>query len=105
MLDMQAIMPQEYPGKEDWYQHFYSLLDTFKDERYYRIDGRLVFVLYHVADIPDAAEYMQYWQELAVKEGLGGFYFISYIDDIADLHNPAHDLCKKKIVCCKRNVS
>lgn len=104
MLDMQAIMSQEYPGKEDWDQHFYSLLDTFRDERYYRIDGRLVFVLYHVADIPDAAEYMQRWQELAKKEGLGGFYFMSYIDDIADLHNPAHELCEKKIVCCKSNI-
>jgi len=105
MLDMQAIMRQEYPGPADWDMHFYALLDTFKDTRYYRINNRLVFVLYHIADIPDAAAYMQRWQELAQKEGLGGFYFMSYIDDIADLHNPVHDLCEQKIVCCKSNIT
>ena len=105
MLDMQAIMPQEYPGPEDWDAHFYALLNTFKDSRYYRIDNRLVFVIYHIADIPDAKDFMNRWQELAQQEGLNGFYFMSYIDDIADLHNPIHTLCEKKIVCCKSNIS
>ena len=105
MLDMQAIMPQEYPSAEDWDKHFYTLLDTFKDERYYRIDGKMVFVLYHAADIPDVEQYMQRWQELAQKEGLGEFCFMSYIDDMADLNNPVHDLCEQKVLCCKSNLS
>jgi hypothetical protein len=55
--------------------------------------------------MPNAAEYMQRWQEFAAKEGLGAFCVMSYIDDIADLKNHAHDLCDKKVVCCKSNVS
>ena len=105
MLDMQAIMPQEYPGEKDWDLHFYTLLDTFKDPRYYKIDGRLVFVLYHAADIPHVEQYMQRWQELAIKEGLPGFYFMSYVDDIADVNNPVHNLCEQKVVCCKSNIT
>lgn len=105
ILDMQAIMQQEYPGKEDWEMHFYTLLDTFKDTRYYKIDGRLVFVLYHAADIPNVEQYMQCWQNLAKLEGLSGFYFMSYIDDIADVNNPVHDLCDQKVVCCKNNIT
>lgn len=105
MLDMQAIMPQEYPGPEDWDMHFYAMLETFRDPRYYRIDGKMVFVLYHAADIPDVDQYMQRWQELAQKEGLGEFCFMSYIDDVADLNNPVHDLCEQKVLCCKSNLS
>lgn len=105
MLDMQAIMPQEYPGEKDWDLHFYTLLDTFKDSRYYKIDSRLVFVLYHAADIPHVEQYMQRWQELAIKEGLPGFYFMSYVDDIADVNNPVHNLCEQKVVCCKSNIT
>lgn len=104
MLDMKPIMPQEYPGPEDWDKHFYTLLDTFKDERYYRIDGKLVFVLYHAADIPNVEAYIARWQELAHQENLGGFYFLSYVDDTIDLNNPAHDLCEAKVVCCKNDI-
>lgn len=105
MLDMKPIMPQEYPGQEDWDKHFYTLLDTFKDERYYRINGKLVFVLYHAADIPDVEAYIARWQELAQQEGLGGFYFLSYVDDTIDLNNPVHDLCEAKVVCCKNDIT
>lgn len=104
ILDMQPIMLQEYPGTIDWEEHFYALLDTFKDKRYYKIDNRLVFVLYHIGEIPNAKEFLAYWQALAHKEGLPGFYFMSYVDDISDVNNPIHQLCDKTIVCCKSNI-
>ena len=105
VLDMIPIMPQTYPGPEDWDAHFYSLLDTFRDKRYYRIDGRLVWVFYHVADIPDAEHMMERWNELAAKEGLGGFYYMSYVDDVQDLGNPAHRLCKDIVLSTKENIT
>lgn len=105
VLDMIPIMPQTYPGPEDWDAHFYSLLDTFRDKRYYRIDGRLVWVFYHVADIPDAERMMERWNELAAKEGLGGFYYMSYVDDVQDLGNPAHRLCKDIVLSTKENIT
>ena len=105
VLDMIPIMPQTYPGPDDWDAHFYSLIDTFRDRRYYRIDGRLVWVFYHVADIPDAEQMMDRWNSLAEKEGLGGFYYMSYVDDVQDLNNPAHRLCKDVVLSTKENIT
>ena len=105
VLDMRPLVEQKYPGEKDWDAHFYSLLDTFRDKRYYRIDGRLVWVFYHIAEIPDAERMMARWNELAEKEGLGGFYYMSYVDDVQDISNPAHQLCKDVILSCKENVT
>ena len=37
---------RDSPGIEDIDAHFYYLLDAFRDKRYYKIDGRLLFVIY-----------------------------------------------------------
>ena len=105
VLDMMPLMEQEYPGEKDWDAHFYSLLDTFRDKRYYRINGKLVWVFYHIAEIPDAERMMARWNELAEKEGLGGFYYMSYVDDVQDMKNPAHQLCKDVVLSCKENIT
>lgn len=105
VLDMMPLMEQEYPGEKDWDAHFYSLLDTFRDKRYYRINGKLVWVFYHVAEIPEAERMMARWNELAEKEGLGGFYYMSYVDDVQDMNNPAHQLCKDVVLSCKENIT
>lgn len=73
------LIEQTYPGLEDYKNHFYSLLEAFKDERYMRIDGKLVFLIYNPKNLPDAKEFTQYWQELAIKEELQGFYFIAHL--------------------------
>lgn len=105
VLDMMPLMEQEYPGEKDWDAHFYSLLDTFRDKRYYRINRKLVWVFYHIAEIPDAERMMARWNELAEKEGLGGFYYMSYVDDVQDMNNPAHQLCKDVVLSCKENIT
>ncbi|MCR5533533.1 MAG: glycoside hydrolase family 99-like domain-containing protein [Paludibacteraceae bacterium] len=105
VLDMVPLMEQTYPGPQDWDAHFYALIDTFRDKRYYRINGRLVWVFYHIADIPDAEQMMARWNELAEKEGLGGFYYMSYVDDVQDISNPAHQLCKDIVLSCKENIT
>lgn len=70
----QVLMEQTYPDG-DHEKHFYALLDTFRDKRYYTIDGKLVFMVYDVWNFP-AKEFIATWRELAQKEGLPGFYFI-----------------------------
>ena len=37
------IFKQEFPGEEDDIKHFYRLLDAFKDKRYIKVDGKLLF--------------------------------------------------------------
>lgn len=70
------IMEQTYPGIEDYEQHFYALLDAFKDHRYITVDGNLLFVIFRPLDLPDTKGFIDLWNKLAEKEGLNGFHFV-----------------------------
>lgn len=98
------LIKQEYPGKKDIDAHFYSLLDCFKDDRYYKKEGKLVFVIYHVDEMPDANLFISRWQELAQKENLPGFRFMAYADDESRIAHPAYRLCEKIILSGKYNI-
>lgn len=71
----QMLMEQTYSAEDD-VKHFYALLEAFRDERYYKIDGKLVFVVYDVWGFKHVDQFINTWRELAKKEGLTGFYFI-----------------------------
>ena len=45
-----CIFEQKYPGVEDYRVHFYRLLDAFKDRRYIKVEGRLLFVIFNISD-------------------------------------------------------
>lgn len=72
-----TIFKQEYPGKEDHIAHFYSLLPAFKDPRYIKVNGKLLFAIYEAHFIPDVKEFINLWNDLAVKNGLSGFHFVA----------------------------
>lgn len=71
------LIEQCYEGEEDYIDHFYSLLPAFKDKRYMKIDGRLIFVIYDILHFKDVKKFMTVWKGLAEKNGLPGFYFIA----------------------------
>ncbi|WP_291047306.1 glycoside hydrolase family 99-like domain-containing protein [Empedobacter sp. UBA1574] len=76
------LIEQLYPGKEDIINHFYTMLPTFKDKRYLRIDDRLVFLIYRpLADI-SISDFIKIWRDLAYQNGLNDFYFIGHSNDI-----------------------
>ncbi len=70
------LMEQTYGGIEDYTEHFYSLLKAFQDSRYIKIDGRLAFMVYDTIGFKDVTTFIETWRDLAVKNGLPGFYFI-----------------------------
>lgn len=80
ILDQTLLIKQEYPGEEDIKEHFNYILKIIKDPRYYKIDGRLVFVIYDFLSM--GKEYFQkmkkIWNDLADKNKLPKFYFIGY---------------------------
>lgn len=71
-----VIAEQTYPGEEDDINHFYSLLQAFKDNRYIKVDGKLLFVVYEPTKIPNSRRFIDLWNSLAQKEGLKGFHFV-----------------------------
>lgn len=72
----QVLMPQDYGGKEDWISHFNYLLPFFKDERYIKVDGCPMFILYKPHSIPHAKEMMEVWNSMAINEGFKGVHFV-----------------------------
>lgn len=71
------LIEQHYEGEEDYIEHFYSLLSAFKDERYMKVDGKLIFVIYDILHFKDVKNFMYVWKGLAMKNDLPGFYFIA----------------------------
>lgn len=69
------LLEQTY-SKEDDINHFMRLLPMFKDKRYYKIDGRLVFSIYDVWRFGRIKEFISTWRRLAKEYGLPGFYFV-----------------------------
>lgn len=74
------LIKQTYGGVDDYTKHFYSLLNAFKDPRYFKLHGRLVFMIYAADGLPDLELFINTWRGLAQKEDLPGFYFITHFD-------------------------
>lgn len=89
-----TLMEQTYPGAEDYERHFYTLLEAFQDPRYILVDQKPLVFIFQPLAIPDPAMFMDIWQNLAIKNGLKGIYFIAhsaYPPEIQDLLNKGYD--------------
>ena len=86
MAMSKELIRQEYPGPEDIDNHFYTMLPAFKDKRYFKLHGKLLFLIYSPMDIPDFSYFKVRWNMLAKDNGLSGFYFIANSEDITDLN-------------------
>lgn len=76
---------QDYPGDEDYIQHFYAYLDAFKDPRYITVDGKPLFLIYDPSSIPDNRHFIELWNKLAKENGLKGFYFVGRLSSVGKL--------------------
>lgn len=87
----ETLAEQIYEDTEGHIKHFYHLLEAFKDERYIRINNKLLFMIYMPLDFVQVRDFMHLWNKLAQENGLNGFHFIGQatfrkdIDKILDL--------------------
>ncbi|WP_435219091.1 glycosyltransferase WbsX family protein [Luminiphilus sp. nBUS_07] len=70
------LIKQRYPGKADIDAHFYELLPSFEDERYFKLRGRLLFYIFKPRDLPDTHQFVERWRTLAQLERIPDFYFV-----------------------------
>ena len=75
-----VLIEQTYPGIEDFADHFYTMLDAFRDPRYMKVDGRNIFCVYRPFDLREPKLFMDTWRRLAEKEKVPGFYFVAITD-------------------------
>lgn len=71
-----VLIEQEYGGREQWKQHFDYLLPYFLDQRYIKIDGKPIFIIYRPDIIPCFGGMIRCWRKLAKESGLKGLYII-----------------------------
>lgn len=94
------LLEQTYGELKEWKEHFEYFLPFFKDERYIKIDGKPLVLIYRIADIPCLQEMISYWRQLAYEEGLEGLYIIGaraneMVTDEVDaflIHEPAYSM-------------
>ncbi len=76
-LDQEIIAEQTYPHG-DVKLHFEYLLPFFKDDRYIKIDGKPVFIVYDAIDLEEKNNaYLSELRKLAKESGFEDLYFIA----------------------------
>ena len=85
VISKKILVEQKYPGRDDIIAHFNYLLPAFKDDRYIKINNRILFTIYKPFEHPNIEEFMSIWNDLAKKNNLGGFYFVAQI--LTDINN------------------
>ena len=73
------LIEQTYPGEQDFIDHFNAMLPAFKDKRYIKVDGRLVFGIFDSDNIPNFPLMRSLWNKLAKDNGLPNFYFFGLV--------------------------
>ena len=81
----EMIFQQTYPGEEDEIRHFYRLLPCFRDKRYIRTEGKLLFLVFDPLALPRPKAWTDRWNGLARQEGLGSFHFVGLCPSLPEL--------------------
>ena len=75
-LPDKLLMEQTYPGDEDIVAHIKAMLPAFLDERYMKVDGKLIFGVFDPSKI-DIKRMHKIWDDMAHEHGLKGFHFFA----------------------------
>lgn len=70
------ILLEQVYSTEDDIAHFEYLLDFFKDNRYIKVDGKPVVIIYRTEIMQGLEERIRLWNQLAIEQGFNGIYFI-----------------------------
>jgi len=63
------LIDQKYGDKKQWKKHFDYLLPFLKDERYIRINGKPLIIIYDPVHAKNLKRMLKYWENLAQKNG------------------------------------
>lgn len=75
-LDQEVLIAQDH-SLEDSRAMLGYLRKFMEDDRYIRVNGKPLFIIYRAAIIPDFAETLKMWRAEAMRMGLGDLYVVS----------------------------
>jgi lipopolysaccharide biosynthesis protein len=107
------LVEQTYPGLADFERHFHFLMTAFADSRYIRVEGKPLLLIFKPTEIPDSRRVLDYWQHLAIREGLPGIHFVAHMvdEDEVEKWNPishgysAVTIARLRPLCETRRIS
>lgn len=79
------IIEQTYSGIDDYRHHFDTLLPAFRDKRYIRVDGKLLFGIYDPYKFADVPQFITLWRQWAKEEGIGDFHFFALANNTSTI--------------------
>lgn len=85
--EKKVLAEQKYLGHIDNLQHFEVLKKAFLDDRYIKVDDRLLFMIYKPLEFVGIEAFIKDWNEMARQIGLKGFYFVGYSLNAAVEHD------------------
>lgn len=71
-----VLLEQDYGDAKEWRSHFEYLLPFFQDDRYIKVDGKPVIVIYRPDNIPCLEEMVDLWNDLSREYDFPGVYII-----------------------------
>lgn len=70
------LMAHDNSDEHDWVDHFNYFLPFFKDDRYIKVDGKPLLILYFPNILQKCNEMIDCWRELAEKAGFPGLHIL-----------------------------
>ncbi len=86
----QLLIGQNYSVEDDRV-HMRWLINLFDDRRYLRVDGKPLFLVYRVGQLPNPRQTADIWREEAHKAGLGDL-FLCKVESFEDNRTPPAEL-------------
>ncbi|MDD5389289.1 MAG: glycoside hydrolase family 99-like domain-containing protein [Gallionellaceae bacterium] len=82
-----VLLEQKYSEADDL-SHIESLIPAFFDDRYIRVDGKPLFLVYRTGLLPSPLRTTQVWREAARKAGIGELFLVR-VESHGDSTNPS----------------
>lgn len=117
-MDKECLISQKY-DEYDPEQHMEWLEKAFSDDRYIRVNGKPLFLIYNACGIPNIKSIIQKWREFIKVKGYDDLYLCSVIsvhnklsddeiinfgfDAIVDFIPNGRDIPRLKIWCIPKN--
>ena len=83
----ELLIQQDY-SEEDDREHIRWLIEAFRDQRYIKIDGKPLFLVYAVQDMPDPERTVSIWRAEVEKAGFDGIYLCSVESYMTHIRDP-----------------
>ena len=83
----EVLLQQDYTDNSGNIDHFYYLLQFFRNKNYIKKFNKPIFIFYRIEEenINDIKTIIKLWNELAIKEGFNGIHFMKFLGPFNNL--------------------